>query len=64
MKLIRLKPQRVKPGRNISSWVNARERGYNRDWRRAIDQAMRKELAMPEDHWLDGKPPMEAPPNE
>lgn len=54
MKVTRLKPQRVRGGQN--GWLWARDRGYRRDWRLAIDQHMRDKLSRPEHHWLDGKP--------
>ena len=54
-KLIKLKPQRIKPGRTVRGWVWKRDLGYNRDWRCAIDYTMRKELLKPEDNWLQKK---------
>ena len=54
-KVIKLKPQRIKPGRTVSGWVWKRDLGYNRDWRCAIDYTMRKELLKTEDNWLQQK---------
>ena len=55
-RVIKLKPQRIKPGRTVSGWVWKRDLGYNRDWRCAIDYTMKKELLKTEDNWLTGKP--------
>jgi hypothetical protein len=49
-KIIKLKPQRVKG--QTGKWVFGRNRGYIRDWRRAIDQSARKLTEKPI-HWLD-----------
>lgn len=57
MKVTRLKPQRVRS--NLRGWLWARDRGYQRDWRLAIDQHMRDKLSRPERHWIDGKHPDE-----
>ena len=54
-KLIKLKPQRIKPGRTVRGWVWKRDLGYNRDWRCAIDYTMRQELLKQEDNWLQKK---------
>ena len=47
-RLIKLKPQRVRC--SVRGWVWARDRGWQRDFRKAIDQQFSKERP---DHWLD-----------
>jgi hypothetical protein len=47
-RLIKLKPQRVRS--SVRGWVWARNRGWQRDFRKAIDQEFSK--GRPE-HWLD-----------
>ena len=47
-RLIKLKPQRVRS--SVRGWVWARNRGWQRDFRKAIDQEFCKERP---EHWLD-----------
>ena len=48
-RVIKLKPQRVR-SRSVRGWLWARDRGWQRDYRKAIDQEFKN--GMPP-HWLD-----------
>ena len=54
-RITRLRPQRVKDRCTISGWVRARDRGYTRSWRMAIDRDLRSRATKNETdvHWLD-----------
>lgn len=48
-RLIKLKPQRVR-SRSVRGWIWARDRGWQRDYRKAIDQEFQSGRPL---HWLD-----------
>lgn len=47
-RLIKLRPQRIRS--STRGWVWARDRGWQRDYRIAVDRSFSKE---PPKHWLD-----------
>lgn len=56
-RIIKLKPQRIAKGCSIRAWVHARDRGFDRSWRVAIDKDLRRRAISNEQnvHWLDNK---------